>query len=208
VVALSHDHYDHCDRATLRRLWKKYSPLAVAPFGNGELLRSAGFARERIIELDWWQSHVTPAGIDLTLTPARHWSNRMRGSRNRRLWGGFYLKAPGTSAFFAGDTAYDDTMFHDIRDRLGAPDLALIPIGAYEPRWFMREQHCNPAEAVQIHLDLGARISIAMHWGTFPLTDDGFDDPPRELARALAAPGLPPTDFRICAPGETVWVDA
>jgi len=206
VVLLSHDHYDHCDRATLRRLWAKHAPLAVTPLGNGPLLRAAGFAPDRIVELDWWQSHAAAAGLNLTLTPARHWSNRLRGPRNGRLWGGFAIRTAEAHAFFAGDTAYDDTIFHDIRQKLGAPDLALLPIGAYAPRWFMAEQHCDPAEAVQIHRDLGATLSIGMHWGTFPLTDDGFDEPPRALARALAEAGLRETDFLARAPGETVRV--
>lgn len=208
VVLLSHDHYDHCDLATLRRLWRKHAPLAITPLGNGPLLRSAGFTRDHIVELDWWQSLVAAPGLEITLTPARHWSNRVRGRKNSRLWGGFSIKVPGATALFTGDTAYDDTMFRDIRARLGPPDLAFIPIGAYLPRWFMKEQHCDPAEAVQIHRDLGARLSVGMHWGTFPLTDDGFDEPPRELARALAAAGLPESAFRICAPGETVRLDA
>jgi L-ascorbate metabolism protein UlaG (beta-lactamase superfamily) len=206
VVLLSHDHYDHCDLATLRRLWKQHTPLAITPLGNGVYFRSAGFAPERIIELDWWQTHTAAPGLGVTLTPARHWSNRLLGARNGRLWGGFAIDAPAASVFFAGDTAYDDMMFRDIRTHLGAPNLALLPIGAYLPRWFMAGQHCDPAEAVQIHRDLGARTSLGMHWGTFPLTDDGFDDPPRELARALAAAGLPPDTFRTCAPGETVRI--
>ena len=204
VVLLSHNHYDHCDIPTLRRLWQKHAPLAVTPLGNGALFHSAGFARDRIVELDWWQSHGTAPKLDVTLTPARHWSNRLGVARNEHLWGGFHLKTPGASALFAGDTAYDDTMFHEIRTRLGPPDLALIPIGAYAPRWFMKAQHCDPAEAMQIHRELGARLSIGMHWGTFPLTDDGFDEPPRELTRALAESGLPPTAFRVCAPGDCV----
>lgn len=204
AVLLSHDHYDHCDRATLRRLARRDSPLVLAPLGHGPLLRSCGFPPGRIIGLDWWRSFTVAPGLDVTLTPARHWSNRLRGRRNGRLWGGFFIAAPGATAFFAGDTAYDDTFFRDIRARLGRPDLALLPIGAYAPRWFMVEQHCDPAEAVQIHLDLGARTSIGMHWGTFPLTDDGFDEPPRELARARDAAGVPAADFLACAPGETV----
>lgn len=130
----------------------------------------------------------------------------MRGRKNGRLWGGFHLNPPGATALFTGDTAYDDSMFCEIRARLGAPDLALIPIGAYSPRWFMKAQHCDPAEAVQIHRELAARLSIGMHWGTFPLTDDGFDEPPRELAQALAAAGMSPSEFRVCEPGETVRV--
>ena len=205
IVLLSHDHYDHCDHATLRKLWKKHAPLAITPLGNGALLRAAGFTPEHIVELDWWQSHAAP-GLDFTLTPARHWSNRLTGPRNGRLWGGFMIHTADARAFFTGDTAYDEVFFNDVRTRLGAPDLALIPIGAYAPRWFMAEQHCNPAEAVQIHRDLGARISVGMHWGTFPLTDDGFDEPPRELARVRTEAGLPETDFVVCAPGETVRV--
>ncbi len=204
VVLLSHDHYDHCDRPTLRRLWKHHAPLAVTPLGNGPLLRSAGFAPDHIVELDWWQSHsVASKGLAITLTPARHWSNRLSGARNGRLWGGFHVNTRKASALFAGDTAYDAAMFADIRARLGAPDLAMIPIGAYEPRWFMAPQHCDPVEAVQIHRDLGARRSVAMHWGTFQLTDEAFDAPPRELSRALAVAGLPAEAFRACAPGET-----
>ena len=204
VVLLSHDHYDHCDHASLKKLWRRHAPLAVTPLGNGPLLRAAGFSPDRIVELDWWQSHATPAGLTITATPARHWSNRLSGPRNGRLWSGFHLRTPDTSIFFAGDTAYDDEMFVNIRQKLGAPDLALIPVGAYLPRWFMKEQHCNPAEAVQIHRDLGAATSIGMHWGTFPLTDDGFEDPPRELAAALVAAHLHASAFITTAPGETV----
>ena len=204
VVLLSHDHYDHCDHASLQQLWRRHAPLAFTPLGNAPLLRAAGFSPERIISLDWWQSHTTPAGLTVTATPARHWSNRLSGPRNGRLWSGFHLRTPDTSVLFTGDTAYDDEMFVNIHTRLGPPDLALIPIGAYLPRWFMKEQHCDPAEAVQIHRDLGARLSIGMHWGTFPLTDDGFADPPRELAAALVAAGLPPAVFITPAPGEAV----
>lgn len=204
VVLLSHDHYDHCDRATLRRLWQTHAPLAVTPLGNAPLLRTAGFAPERIVELDWWQSHTAAPGLELTLTPARHWSNRLRGPRNSRLWGGFHLKTPEACAYFAGDTAYDDLFFTAIRTRLGPPDLALIPIGAYAPRWFMAAQHCDPTEAVQIHRELGAGLSLGMHWGTFELTDEGVEEPPRELARALLAAELHADTFRVCAPGERV----
>lgn len=206
VVLLSHDHYDHCDHPSLQKLWRRHAPLAVTPLGNAPLLRAAGFPPDRIVSLDWWRSHTTPAGLAVTATPARHWSNRLSGPRNGRLWSGFHLRTPDTSVFFAGDTAYDDEMFTGIRQNLGAPDLALLPIGAYLPRWFMKEQHCDPAEAVQIHRELGARTSIGMHWGTFPLTDDGYEDPPRELAAALAAAGLPGSAFLACAPGETVRV--
>lgn len=203
-VLLSHDHYDHCDLPTLRALWKLHRPLAITPLKNGRLLRRAGFAKDRIVELDWWQTHSPKPGIEVTVTPARHWSNRLSGQRNGRLWGGFFVRQGARAWWFAGDTGYDKDLFQSIRTRLGPPDLAMIPIGAYEPRWFMAAQHCNPAEAVQIHRDVGALISLAMHWGTWQLTDEARDEPPRALAEARAAAGLPLSAFRVLAPGESV----
>lgn len=208
VVLLSHDHYDHCDLPTLRRLARRDAPLAITPLGNGALLRRAGFAAERIIELDWWQNHTLNGKMAVTLTPARHWSNRLSGQRNARLWGGFHLNAGSQRVLFTGDTGYDDVFFREIRERLGAPDLALIPIGAYEPRWFMAPQHCNPLEAVQIHLDLAARQSFGMHWGTFQLTDESRDAPLRELEAAHEQLGVTPAAFRVLQPGETARIPA
>jgi L-ascorbate metabolism protein UlaG (beta-lactamase superfamily) len=144
--------------------------------------------------------------LTLTLTPAQHWSNRLRGARCGRLWGGFHLASDVRRIFFAGDTGYHSAFFKDIRSRLGAPDLALLPIGAYEPRWFMRGQHVNPADAVQIHRDLEARLSLGMHWGTFQLTDEPRLAPPTELRQALAAAGLPPDSFRVVEPGQSLHV--
>jgi len=205
AVLVSHDHYDHCDLPTLARLAARSpQPLAIAPLGNGGLMRGAGFAAANVVELDWWDAHELGDGFHVRLTPARHWSNRVRGLRNRRLWGGFFIQAGGRTAHFVGDTGYDETMFRDIRIRCGAPDLALIPIGAYEPRWFMAGAHCNPAEAVQIHRELGARLSVGMHWGTFPLTDEGREAPVQALAESLARAGVPPAAFRVLAPGESV----
>jgi len=203
LVLLSHDHYDHCDLPTLARLWKTHAPSAIVPLGNGALLRPAGWSPEKITELDWWQSQSTSSGLDVTVTPSLHWSNRLRSPKNGRLWGGFFVKAGGTKAHFVGDTGYDDTLFIDIRKRLGAPDLAMVPIGAYEPRWFMAAHHCDPAEAVRIHRDLHARLSLAMHWGTFQLTDEAREAPPKELIAALADSGLAKDVFLILAPGES-----
>ncbi|HEY0947433.1 MAG TPA: MBL fold metallo-hydrolase [Opitutaceae bacterium] len=207
VVLLTHDHYDHCDLPTLRRLARRRpQPLAITPLGNGELLRAAGFASAQVIELDWWEAHEISDGFTVRATPARHWSNRASGRRNHRLWSGFFLQAGRRTAHFVGDTAYDDQMFRDIQKRCGAPDLALIPIGAYEPRWFMSAAHCNPAEAVQIHHELGARLSLAMHWGTWQLTDEAREAPLTALAAALAARAVPERVFRALAPGESMTV--
>jgi L-ascorbate metabolism protein UlaG (beta-lactamase superfamily) len=211
-VLLSHDHYDHCDLKTLRRLAAVHDPLFLAPQRHADLLTKAG--SKRIAELDWWQSHRTASGLDITLTPARHWSNRFGTPRNHRLWGGFFLTLRSSLSlpdatrriWFAGDTGYDAELFRRIQHRCGAPDLALLPIGAYEPRWFMAPIHMNPAEAVQAHLDAGAHLSIAMHWGTFQLTDEGRDEPVEALVAARAAAGLSNEIFKVLAPGQTISI--
>ncbi|MDR1497421.1 MAG: MBL fold metallo-hydrolase [Puniceicoccales bacterium] len=209
-LLLSHDHYDHCDIAALTRLAKRDAPLAITPLANAPLLIRAGF--KRIIELDWWESASLPlppaaaalSPASVTVTPAQHWSSRAIGPRCQRLWGGFNLSISGHTLYFAGDTGYHPTLFREIATRLGSPDTAILPIGAYLPRWFMRPQHCDPTEAVQIHRDLRAGLSIAMHWGCFRLTDEERDAPPLALAAALAAANLPPNVFRAINPGETV----
>lgn len=201
-VLLSHDHYDHCDLASLRALRKRGNSTVITPLANGRLVRRAGF--EKIIELDWWQSHAPQLGLKITLTPARHWSNRLSGTRNARLWGGFHVRHGARTWWFAGDTGYDSEFFRSIRTRLGAPDVAMIPIGAYEPRWFMAPMHCNPAEAVQIHRDVGAVRSLGMHWGAWQLTDEGREEPFRALGAALRAEQLAPEKFMAIAPGGTV----
>jgi L-ascorbate metabolism protein UlaG (beta-lactamase superfamily) len=199
LVLLSHNHYDHCDLETLRRLEQRFHPAAVTPPGNGELLRSAGF--RRVEELDWWQSAKTP--LRVTVTPAQHFSARGPFDRNRALWGGFFIEAAGRRIFHAGDSGYGPH-FREIGARLGPIDLALIPIGAYEPRWFMTDIHMNPAEAVQAHLDLGARQSVAMHFGTFQLTPEGIDQPVRDLRVALQDRGVPAEQFRVMEVGESL----
>jgi len=177
AVLLSHDHYDHCDLPSLRRLARAHAPLFVAPLRHGDLLARAG--ARRVVELDWWQSHTLDAGVQITLTPSKHWTNRLDAPRNHRLWGGFMLTLGPRQLWFAGDTGYDADLFRTIGRRCGAPDLALLPIGAYEPRWFMAPMHMNPAEAVATHRDTGARRSLAMHWGTFQLTDEARAEPAR-----------------------------
>ncbi|HEU5155009.1 MAG TPA: MBL fold metallo-hydrolase [Gemmatimonadales bacterium] len=201
-VLLSHNHYDHCDLRTLRALDHRFHIPIVTPIGNRRLLQAAGI--EHIEELDWWERART-APLPVTLTPAQHFSARHPFDRNRALWGGFLIETPGPRIFFAGDTGYG-SHFGEIAARLGPIDFALIPIGAYEPRWFMKDIHMNPAEAVQAHLDLAPRESLAMHFGTFQLTPEGIDDPPRELAKALLDRGVPAERFRAVPVGASVWV--
>src|SRR5262245_18403122 len=166
TILLSHNHYDHCDLRTLRRLGRRFDPIVITPLGNAALVRSAGIGR--VEELDWCQD-ARSAPLQIALTPARHFSARTAFDRNRALWGGFVLSLDRARIFFAGDSAYG-FFFRDIPKRFGPIDLALLPIGAYEPRWFMQAVHMNPDEAVQAHIDLDASESIGMHYGTFQLT--------------------------------------
>jgi len=204
AVLISHDHYDHLDVATLRSLAAKHAPRFIAPLRHRELLAANG-ARE-IVELDWWDSHALWSQASVTLTPTMHWSNRLGSPRNHRLWGGFFFQLGPKRAWFVGDTAYDASIFREIRQRLGEPDLALVPIGGYEPRWFMAPMHVNPAEAVELHRESGARRSIAMHWGTFRLSDEGRDEPVEALAAARGAMGLSEEAFGILPPGGSIVV--
>ena len=200
LVLLSHNHYDHCDLGTLRLLERRFHPPVVTPLGNGRLLGSAGI--RRVEEIDWWGT-ASAAPLPITLTPAQHFSARGPFDRNRALWGGFLIEAGGLRILHAGDSGYGPH-FREIGARLGPIDLALLPIGAYEPRWFMKDIHMNPAEAVQAHLDLTARRSIAMHFGTFQLTPEGIDEPVRELAKAVRERDVPAERFRAVEVGEAV----
>ena len=200
LVLLSHNHYDHCDLGTLKRLAQRFHTAVVTPPGNNPLLRSVGF--KKIEELDWWETSRT-APLAVTVTPAQHFSARTPFDRNQALWGGFLIDAQGRRIFHAGDSGYGPH-FRQIGKRLGPINLALLSIGAYEPRWFMKDVHLNPAEAVQAHLDLGARESVAMHFGTFQLTPEGIDQPVRDLRAALQDRGVPAEQFRIMEVGESV----
>ncbi|MDN3921274.1 MBL fold metallo-hydrolase [Roseateles violae] len=217
LVLVSHNHYDHLDEASVRALARQggrggEGPLFVVPLGLAAWFQRCGIAR--VVELDWWQGHrmQSSAGeIELVLVPAQHWSGRGLGDRMKTLWGGFALFAPDCHLFYAGDTGYSRD-FADMRQRFagrqsepqgGGFDIALLPIGAYEPRWFMRTQHVNVEEAIRIHRDLGAKRSLGLHWGTFALSDEALDEPPRELARQRAAQDLAQDEFFTLAIGET-----
>ena len=200
LVLLSHNHYDHCDLGTLRLLEQRFHPQVVTPLGNGPLLRSAGV--RQIEELDWWQA-AGASPVPITLTPAQHFSARGPFDRNQALWGGFLIEIGGRRILHAGDSGYGPH-FREIGERLKPIDLALLPIGAYEPRWFMKDIHMNPAEAVQAHIDLAARRSIAMHFGTFQLTPEGIDEPVRELGTTLQQRGVPAERFQALEVGGSV----
>jgi L-ascorbate metabolism protein UlaG (beta-lactamase superfamily) len=199
LVLVTHNHYDHLDLPTLVRLQRTHSPCFVTSLGNKALLESFGL--RSVHELDWWQS-VNVATSQVTMTPARHWSVRSPRNRNRTLWGGFVAEAGGRRLFFAGDTGYG-THFSEVRERCGALDLCLLPIGAYEPRWFMEEQHMNPDDAVRAHLDLRTPLSVGTHFGCFRLTDEGIDDPVIDLATARRQHAVTADAFQVLETGET-----
>jgi N-acyl-phosphatidylethanolamine-hydrolysing phospholipase D len=183
VAVLSHNHYDHLDRWTVRRL--PPSTRWLVPLGLGAWLRRHG--ARRVVELDWWQT-AEAGPWTLTCLPAQHWSNRAFQRRNGSLWCSWLLAANGRTTYFGGDSGAF-AGFAEIGRRFPGIDLALLPIGAYEPRWFMRYQHVDPAEAYDAFLALGAAAMIGMHWGCFDLTDEPIDLAPRVLAEVVAARG-------------------
>jgi L-ascorbate metabolism protein UlaG (beta-lactamase superfamily) len=199
VVIISHNHYDHMDRNTIHRLRQDHDPLFIVPLGNCDYLGLRGDQRCR--ELDWWQDIEAADGFRITAVPVQHWSRRGMTDANAALWAGYVIDGGGRRFFFAGDTGMGDH-FARIRERLGPPDLAILPIGAYLPRWFMAYQHIDPAEAVAAHRQLGARRSMAMHYGTFRLADEAQDQPRAELLSALDAAGLDRSLFWIPPNGE------
>ena len=199
VILLSHNHYDHLDSAAMTALGRKHDPLVITPLNNRHLIKQIA----RVEELDWWESFTLEGGSKVTLVPAQHWSARGIRDRNFSLWGGFVLEANGVSVYFAGDTGYGPH-FTDIRKKLGTPDVSLLPIGAYEPRWFMKDQHMNPEDAVQAHLDLGAKFSLGTHYECFQLTNEAIDQPPKDLKLALKAKRVDAAQFRAPATGETI----
>jgi N-acyl-phosphatidylethanolamine-hydrolysing phospholipase D len=206
AVILSHDHYDHLDASTISRIAARYPAVAwFAPLGVGTFLRRRG-ARD-VTERDWWQDAVI-GGLRLTSVPAQHFSGRSLGRRDRTLWGGWALRSPHHSLLFAGDTALHPE-FEAIAARCGPFDLAILPIGAYEPRWFMGTVHMNPEDCMKAVRQLtagqqGKRLKMAAaHWGTFKLTDEPMDEPPARMRDQWRASGLDGNDLWILQHGET-----
>ena len=207
LVLLSHSHYDHLDKSSVKRLARRQPGATwIAPLALGAYLR--GFGVRTLVELDWWQS-TSIGNARVTATPARHFSARRLGDRNRTLWCGFALEVAGRRVYFAGDTAYHPE-FGAIAERCGPFDFVMMPIGAYDPRWFMHVVHVDPDEAIQACLDLRAAhptertpLVLGIHWGTFRLTDEPMDEPPRRAREQWRARGLDPERLWIARFGET-----
>ncbi len=194
LVLVTHDHRDHLDLPTIAALPDRAT--YIVPLGNG-----ARIAKPNVIELDWWETR-TLGTLEITLVPARHWSMRMPWNKNATLWGGYVIRSPEGTAYHSGDTAWGDH-FAAIGARFPAIDWAMLPIGAYSPRWFMSAQHVDPAEALAGFDALGARAFLAMHWGTFKLTDEPTGEPPARLRELWHARGLPAERLWILDVGET-----
>jgi len=226
VVVISHNHYDHLDRASVKALAGQAGgePLFLVPLGLKAWLQRLGVTRA--VELDWWESYVHEAGprgevgpkeeagggpVEFHFTPVQHWSGRSLQDRNKTLWGGWAVFGADCHWYFTGDTGYSRD-FMDIRHRFAARqtpqqgggfDMALIAVAACLPRWFMQLQHVDPLEAVQVHLDLGAKRSVGVHWGTFTLADDALDHALHEMPGALRAKGVSEESFCLLPIGGT-----
>lgn len=185
VVLVSHNHYDHMDIPTLLRLAKRDNPLILTGIGNQRTLRNNGIYNVK--ELDWWQG-FTRNNVEIYFTPARHFSRRGLTDYNLSLWGSFVIKTSSGVICFIGDSGYG-YFIKEIRKRFGSFDLAFIPVGAYDPAWMMKTIHLTPEEAWQVHKDLDSRLSVAIHFGTFQLTDEGIDEPAKRLRNAISSDG-------------------
>lgn len=200
LVVLSHNHRDHMDAPTLLRLGPGVRYLV--PRGLAAWFRQEGL--DDVVELDWWQHHDFK-GVRVTFVPSHHWSQRGPFDRNTTLWGGFVIEDGTHRVYHSGDTAYFSG-FRDIGARVGRIDAAMLPIGAYEPRWFMKPQHMNPSDAVRAFQDLKAERFIAMHWGTFRLTDEALAEPPELTRQEFDDLRLDPQRLEIPAIGQTFWL--
>ena len=201
-VTVSHNHYDHLDTRSLKEISALHpNAIFLVPSGDLKLLKKNKI--NNVYEFEWWKS-FKGKNFEFTFTPVQHWSKRSLFDRNKSLWGGWYIKHNDYSIYHAGDTGYSDD-FKETRIRLGAPKYAFIPIGAYDPEWFMSDSHVNPEEAVQIMLDLQAEKGFGMHWATFTLTDEDTIEPKIRLENATS--NLNNLDFISLVPGDVIDLD-
>jgi L-ascorbate metabolism protein UlaG (beta-lactamase superfamily) len=200
VVLLSHNHYDHLDLQTVRTLFGGHHPQFITPLGvkaflQGEKIKGA-------TDLDWWESQEIKNGIVVQAVPAQHFSGRGLLDRDGTLWCGYMLRTSKGVIYFAGDSGYNDHIFKEIAEKTAPIKISILPIGAYKPYWFMSAVHTSPEDAVKAHLDLKSQNSIASHFGTFPLADEGLEDPKRDLAIALSKYNVNEQEFVTLAEGE------
>lgn len=205
AVLLSHNHYDHLDLATLSRLVRVYDPPIITPLGNDAIVRQE-IPRARFETRDWGES-VSLGQANIHLTPVHHWSARGMRDRRMALWAGFVIETPAGKIYHVGDTGFHEGInFVQAAQDHGPFRLAILPVGAYEPRWFMKGQHMNPDEAVRGKLACNAGFAVGHHWGTFQLTDEAIEAPIQALAKALVEHGVDPARFPALRPGQAVEV--
>ena len=203
IILISHTHYDHLDLRSIRKLCERDNPSIVAPLNNGAIINPV--SATATVELNWWDRQTLDDNTHVTLVPARHWTSRKLGDANQSLWGGFVISFASGSVYFAGDTGYGDgEHFREAFKQLGPFRCALLPIGAYEPRWFMKPQHMNPTEAVMAFKDLQLGAALGIHHGTFQLTDENHDEPVIDLHKALEDARVDPEAF-IALPNGASW---
>jgi L-ascorbate metabolism protein UlaG (beta-lactamase superfamily) len=200
AVLISHNHYDHLDIQTLRTIFGSHHPKFITPLGVKALLDGEDISG--VTDLDWWQQAELKNSVSVTAVPAQHFSGRGLLDRDATLWCGYTIKTSKGNIYFAGDTGYNEKMFKEIGAKSGPIKISLLPIGAYKPYWFMSPVHTSPEDAVKIHLDLKSENSIGIHFGTFPLADEAYDDPVKDLHLALAKYNVKETDFVALKQGE------
>lgn len=203
TVLVSHNHYDHMDIPTLRALEEKFSPLFMVGLGNKKYMERKGL--EKVEELDWLKKTSLPGGRSIYFVPAQHFSGRAPWNIDKSLWGGFVIETLPGQIYFAGDTGFGK-FFEQIHERFSNIRVALLPVGAYEPRWFMGAVHMNPDDAVRAHKILEPGLSIGFHLGTFHLSDEGIGAPVQQLERALREHGVKQEEFIVLDFGETATV--
>ncbi|HYC86283.1 MAG TPA: MBL fold metallo-hydrolase, partial [Chryseosolibacter sp.] len=205
LVLLSHNHYDHLDIGTMRTIFAGHHPKIVTPLGVKQFLDRESITGST--DLDWWQEIVINEKVKVQSVPAQHFSGRGMLDRNKTLWCGYIISTPAGNIYFAGDTGYDPAIFTDIGSRCQPIKVSLIPIGAYEPRWFMAPVHISPDEAVKVHQQVGSQKSIASHFGTFPMADEGAEDPVRDLTTALAESDIHAEAFIALKEGDHLIIE-
>ena len=208
AVIISHDHYDSLDVDSIKQLSihnQRRTLTFLVPLGMKSWFDDLRLKKINVVELDWAQSYIID-DVKFTAMPVQHWSKRSLFDAFERLWASWVIEARGNKIYFAGDSGYADH-FKEIGRLYGSFDLALIPIGAYEPRWFMKPYHVNPEESVKIHMDIKSRYSVGMHWGTFILTDEPLDEPPEKLKQALAKYKINESSFEVYQHGESRFLE-
>jgi L-ascorbate metabolism protein UlaG (beta-lactamase superfamily) len=199
VVLLSHNHYDHLDLDTIKNLHNKFHPNIFTALGVSSFLEKHGIGKS--VDMDWWDEQPLGKDLKIVALPAQHFSGRGTFDRDATLWCGFGIKRRQENIYFAADTGYNETSFKEIGRRLSPIRVSILPIGAYKPRWFMSPIHVSPDEAVKIHLDVRSKTSIGSHFGTFPLADEGREDPAIDLKKAMKEMNIPEEEFIVMQEG-------